>query len=645
MQSISYFCNMRLKIIFLLIFFSSKVFSQNSLFNIEILTDNFPAETYWVLEDQYGNIVDQIHSGDLVCSNTYYNWDINVDPSLCYTFTIYDTYGDGICCNEGNGSYTIQFDNFLFSGGSFHYSESTSSICSNVSIGGCTDPNADNYNSSADTNVVFGGVVDPNIGSGSFYIGDNQYLVFDAFVEAKIVSAMIYANHPCDPTFELRDANGNILEDTTIQVYPGGQRIYFDFEVSPGSDYQLGVSGNNIGLFRNNDPSVIHYPYDIGGLVSIQNSSVGLQGYPGYYYFYYDIEVEAICVSNTVFGCIDSTACNYNINANTDDGSCLYNTSLNFVDTSCDSYTWLLNGQTYTSSGIYIDSSFNSFGCYEISTLDLTINSSDYDTVVVSSAINYFWNDSLYTSTGIYFSSTLNSYNCDSISVLDLTIIPLNDFSPDVDVVLSNTYCDSLSDLTITVSQDSAEVDMASSLFQSNLGSFDISSMSFGDTIGTAYLIAGGGSISLNTYIMVSQVVNSSQAIIIACDSLQGCLGSFTISNNSGGGVSIFANAVFDGNNYTSGNMSSITFENVFINPCGVLTFTTSINSEFGDTDVQSFSYNISSVSNIINFNASSKKYLVKIIDLLGRDTKINHNKILLYIYSDGSIKREVIIK
>ena len=75
--------------------------------------------------------------------------------------------------------------------------------------------------------------------------------------------------------------------------------------------------------------------------------------------------------------------------------------------------------------------------------------------------------------------------------MLDLTIIPLNDFSPDVDVVLSNTYCDSLSDLTITVSQDSAEVDMASSLFQSNLGSFDISSMSFGDTIGTAYLIAG----------------------------------------------------------------------------------------------------------------------------------------------------------
>ena len=72
------------------------------------------------------------------------------------------------------------------------------------------------------------------------------------------------------------------------------------------------------------------------------------------------------------------------------------------------------------------------------------------------------------------------------------------------------------------------------------------------------------------------------QAIIIACDSLQGCLGTFTISN-TWRGVSIFANAVFDGNNYTSGNMSSITFENLFINPCGILTFTTSINSELGN--------------------------------------------------------------
>ena len=194
------------------------------------------------------------------------------------------------------------------------------------------------------------------------------------------------------------------------------------------------------------------------------------------------------------------------------------------------------------------------------------------------------------------------------------------------------------------VSQDAGEVDMSSSLFQSNVGSFDIASLNNGDTIGTANLFAGGGTITLNTYIMVSQVVNSTQAIIIACDSLQGCLGTFTISNISGGGVSIFANAVFDGNNYTSGNMSSITFENLFINPCGILTFTTSINSELGQTDVQNFDYTFLVLSSNNEFLDLPNKSLVRIVDLLARNTKTSNYKILLYIYDDGSVERKVVI-
>ena len=136
-----------------------------------------------------------------------------------------------------------------------------------------------------------------------------------------------------------------------------------------------------------------------------------------------------------------------------------------------------------------------------------------------------------------------------------------SNFSPDIMVSLSNTQCDSLTDLTIEVSQDSGEVDMSTALFQSNLGAFDIASMNTGDTIGTAYLMAGGGTINLNTYIMVSSIINANQVIIQACDSIQGCIGSFTISNLASGGVYILTSSVADNNNYTSGNMSSITFE------------------------------------------------------------------------------------
>ncbi|MAV42803.1 MAG: hypothetical protein CMC32_04880, partial [Flavobacteriaceae bacterium] len=39
----------------------------------------------------------------------------------CYTFTIYDAYGDGICCGYGVGSYSITDDsgNTIISGGEF----------------------------------------------------------------------------------------------------------------------------------------------------------------------------------------------------------------------------------------------------------------------------------------------------------------------------------------------------------------------------------------------------------------------------------------------------------------------------------------------------------------------------------------------
>ena len=42
-----------------------------------------------------------------------------------YQFTIYDSYGDGICCLVGEGSYSLYVDDELIgSGGDFGYSES-----------------------------------------------------------------------------------------------------------------------------------------------------------------------------------------------------------------------------------------------------------------------------------------------------------------------------------------------------------------------------------------------------------------------------------------------------------------------------------------------------------------------------------------
>ncbi|MDG1933696.1 MAG: hypothetical protein P8I52_02270, partial [Flavobacteriales bacterium] len=168
------------------------------------------------------------------------------------------------------------------------------------------------------------------------------------------------------------------------------------------------------------------------------------------------------------------------------------------------------------------------------------------------------------------------------------------DFSPAISVSLSNTDCDSLADLTISVSQDAGEVDMLSALYTSNVGSFDISNMNVGDVIGSALLSANSGSNTFNAELTVTTVVSSSEVVITSTDINTGLvLGSFTILNLNPG-ISISATTVPDGNNFTSGNSSTITFANVFINPGqSSLVFTTTLDSELGDQDIQSFPFTI----------------------------------------------------
>ena len=251
-------------------------------------------------------------------------------------------------------------------------------------------------------------------------------------------------------------------------------------------------------------------------------------------------------------------------------------------------------------------------------------------------------------------------------------------FSPLVLVSLSNLDCDSLADLTIEVSQDSGEIDMSTGIFQSTAGAFDIVSMSVGDTIGTATLMAQGGLINVNTYLMVSSVVSTNQAIICANDSVLGCVGSFTINNNPGSGIYILTNTVPDGNNYTLGNMSSANFVNCFINPCAPFSFDVTINSELGDVYNEIFWFGITSNQDFTSsgfkiypnpssgelsfqFNNSRAEVKLFLTDILGREMYMNNTysntlgerislshlakgSYVLIIESDGERFSEVII-
>ena len=50
-------------------------------------------------------------------------------------------------------------------------------------------------------------------------------------------------------------------------------------------------------------------------------------------------------------------------------------------------------------------------------------------------------------------------------------------------------------------------------------------------------------------------------------------------------------------------------------------------------------------ISDIFNISTSGSKHLVKITDVLGRETKGTKNEPLFYIYNDGTVERKFFLK
>jgi hypothetical protein len=133
--------------------------------------------------------------------------------------------------------------------------------------------------------IYNGGPIDTLIGNGGYFNG-NRHLELNCTNPVRLVSAVVYAGSVETITFELRDNNGVVLDDTTITVQVGEQRLYFDFDIPLGTDLQLGVASNGSNLYRNQNGA--SFPYNIGSSVSI----TGTNASSGYYYFFYDIEIE-----------------------------------------------------------------------------------------------------------------------------------------------------------------------------------------------------------------------------------------------------------------------------------------------------------------------------------------------------------------
>ena len=318
-----------------------------SLIEVSILLDNWPAETYWEITDTLGNVLYSVPSGTYdytqVGQTVITNVCIPVGDSII--FTINDTYGDGIGGGSVVGScivinldcedtvFVLNPPNFGFTASSNLYASDTcssdstiygcttdsyleynplanvdDSSCVTLATYGCTDINYFNYDPTADRMLLTSPCTydlilydDGGDSWGNCWLGVEQG---DSLWQFKIVNNGVYTD-----TFEL-------VLNSNDEVY----FYYFEIPTAQQNPQQLDLQTiQNSFKVKNSYGTIIHEgnnPWPGPNENKLRNYKTANDIYSALPY----CGNECIPI---VIGCMDNTAFNYNALANTSD-TCYY---------------------------------------------------------------------------------------------------------------------------------------------------------------------------------------------------------------------------------------------------------------------------------------------------------------------------------
>ena len=131
---------------------SSCEYACDETVTLVITFDCWPEETGWSIINENGSVIASQNAGYYSSSAT--SEDICLSEG-CYTFTITDSYGDGLggsqwsgCSTDGSYDVSADSDVFISGGGDFG-SSSIHEFCVTTIIYGCSDVTACNYNPAA----------------------------------------------------------------------------------------------------------------------------------------------------------------------------------------------------------------------------------------------------------------------------------------------------------------------------------------------------------------------------------------------------------------------------------------------------------------------------------------------------------------
>ena len=341
---------------------------------LTILTDNYPGETTWTVTDLNGNQV--AAGGPYAAAGTEYVEQVCIDAG-CYTVTFNDSFGDGICCAYGSGSYSISSGGqVLATGGEFAQSESTEvclgsgfgctdetacnydaeattedGSCEYQSCTGCTDPEACNYNAEATTDDGSCVMPDPETGctetcdfpvevteSNLAQTASGTAVTFNAYgsletLEVSLDWAQVEGAGawPADLLVEIGLPDGSCVALGGYNVTSATCTDLGNYAVIWPAEWQGSTAGTYTASI---DLTAAALSGTGAWSVTLTNgwASGGASSYDATF------TMIGLCTSDDidVLGCTDETACNYNPNATVDDGSCDFATCSGCTDeTAC----------------------------------------------------------------------------------------------------------------------------------------------------------------------------------------------------------------------------------------------------------------------------------------------------------------------
>lgn len=215
-----------------------------------INADNYPQETSWQLTDIGNNEI--VGSGSLNGGNIAVTEEICVDYNSCFKLSVFDSFGDGICCDYGQGNFLMVHssgDTLAMNEGEFtHFAEEV--FCpSDINCNLTADITLTNATSeTANDGIIlinpFNGIepYEYSIDGGQTFSNNFEFdnLVPGTYnIVVQGLSEVCLYEETIEIGFEILD-NVNNISSGHIKLYPNPTHDNFVIEI----DEELGTSGN-----------------------------------------------------------------------------------------------------------------------------------------------------------------------------------------------------------------------------------------------------------------------------------------------------------------------------------------------------------------------------------------------------------------